>query len=51
VSSQLLSHPMRTRGRRLPWHAVPGLRVTRQAILWKARRKELPITRPFSRAT
>jgi ubiquinone/menaquinone biosynthesis C-methylase UbiE len=51
VSSQLLSHPMRTRGRRLPWHAVPGLRVARQAILWKARRKELPITRPFSRAT
>lgn len=42
VSSQLLSHPMRTRGRRLPWQVVPELRVTGAAILWKARRKELP---------
>ena len=42
VSSQLLSHPMRTRGRRLPWRVVPELRVTGRAILWKARRKELP---------
>ncbi len=40
VTSQLLSHPMRTRGRRLPWRVVPELRVRRDAILWKARRKE-----------
>jgi ubiquinone/menaquinone biosynthesis C-methylase UbiE len=42
VSSQVLSHPIRTRGRRLPWRVVPELRVTGAAILWKARRKELP---------
>lgn len=39
VSSQLLSHPFRTRGRRLPWHAVPELREVRDAVLWKARRR------------
>jgi len=39
VTSQLLSHPFRTRGRRLPWAAVPELRVERQAVLWKSRRK------------
>jgi ubiquinone/menaquinone biosynthesis C-methylase UbiE len=27
VSSQLLSHPLRSRGRRLPWAAVPELRA------------------------
>ncbi len=40
VSSQLLSHPWRTRGRRLPWAAVPQLQVVRNALLWKARRKD-----------
>jgi ubiquinone/menaquinone biosynthesis C-methylase UbiE len=39
VSSQLLSHPFRTRGRRLPWAAAPELRVERQALLWKSRRR------------
>lgn len=39
VSSQLLSHPIRSRGRRLPWRAVPELRTVRDAILWKARRR------------
>lgn len=39
VSSQLLSHPFRTRGRRLPWAAVPQLRVARDGVLWKARRR------------
>jgi ubiquinone/menaquinone biosynthesis C-methylase UbiE len=39
VSSQLLSHPFRTRGRRLPWSSVPELRVERQGILWKRRGK------------
>ena len=39
VSSQLLSHPIRTHGRRLPWHVVPELRTEKDAVLWKARRK------------
>ena len=39
VSSQLLSHPWRTRGRRLPWSSAPELSVVRRAILWKARRR------------
>ena len=39
VSSQLLSHPWRTRGRRLPWATAPELRVVREALLWKARRR------------
>ena len=38
-TSQLLSHPVRTRGARLPWHVVPQLRVWRDRVLWKARRK------------
>jgi ubiquinone/menaquinone biosynthesis C-methylase UbiE len=41
VSSQLLSHPVRTRARRLPWAAVPQLRLERQAVLWKSRRKHI----------
>jgi SAM-dependent methyltransferase len=49
VSSQLLSHPLRTRGRRLPWSSVPELRVERQAILWKRRRK-LADLRPLAAA-
>jgi ubiquinone/menaquinone biosynthesis C-methylase UbiE len=39
VSSQLLSHPVRTRGRRLPWYVAPELRTVRDAVLWKARRR------------
>jgi len=39
VTSQLLSHPFRTRGRRLPWRSAPELRTERDAILWKARRR------------
>lgn len=39
VSSQLLSHPWRTRGRRLPWGSAPELSVVRRGILWKARRR------------
>jgi ubiquinone/menaquinone biosynthesis C-methylase UbiE len=38
-TSQLLSHPIRTRGGRLPWSAVPELKVWRDRVLWKARRK------------
>jgi SAM-dependent methyltransferase len=45
VSSQLLSHPLLTRGERLPWVAVPELRLERQAILWKSRRKEVNVAR------
>jgi ubiquinone/menaquinone biosynthesis C-methylase UbiE len=39
VSSQILSHPIRTRGRRLPWAVVPELQVVREGVLWKARMK------------
>jgi ubiquinone/menaquinone biosynthesis C-methylase UbiE len=48
VSSQLLSHPLRTRGRRLPWGAAPELRLERQAVLWKSRRKVAPGLAPRS---
>jgi ubiquinone/menaquinone biosynthesis C-methylase UbiE len=48
VSSQLLSHPFRTRGRRLPWAAAPELRPERQAVLWKSRRKVAPSPAPRS---
>jgi len=48
-TSQLLSHPLRTRGARLPWQAVPELRVWRDRVLWKARRKDRPAV-PFSPA-
>jgi SAM-dependent methyltransferase len=37
--SQLLSHPLRARGRRLPWSEVPGLQACRAALLWASRRK------------
>jgi SAM-dependent methyltransferase len=50
VSSQLLSHPLRTRGQRLPWVAVPELRLERQAILWKSRRKEVNVYRELGAA-
>ena len=35
--SQLLSHPVRSWGRRLPWHAVPQLVLERHAALWASR--------------
>jgi SAM-dependent methyltransferase len=37
--SQLLSHPVRARGNRLPWHLAPALRAWRRALLWAARTK------------
>ena len=36
---QLLSHPMRSRGRSLPWDAVPMLVPLRSAFLWESRRR------------
>lgn len=50
VSSQLLSHPWRTRGRRLPWRTVPELGVVREGLLWKARRKGAAVARKNSTA-
>ncbi|HEU4828128.1 MAG TPA: class I SAM-dependent methyltransferase [Gemmatimonadales bacterium] len=35
--SQLLSHPVRSLGRRIPWRSEPRLGQPRQAILWSAR--------------
>jgi ubiquinone/menaquinone biosynthesis C-methylase UbiE len=37
--SQLLSHPVRSFTRRLPWRAVPELRPYRTAVLWSSRRR------------
>jgi SAM-dependent methyltransferase len=37
--SQLLSHPVRSFGRRLPWRSATGLRRGRTALLWSARRR------------
>ena len=37
--SQLLSHPVRAAGRRLPWPAVPELTRTRHRLLWSSHRK------------
>jgi len=37
--AQLLAHPVRSRGRALPWGAVPELVRERSAVLWAARRK------------
>jgi len=37
--SQILSHPVRSWGRQLPWHAVPELERERQALLWASRVK------------
>jgi ubiquinone/menaquinone biosynthesis C-methylase UbiE len=39
VLSQFLAHPLRTRGRALPWREVPQLRPMRHAGLWQMRRK------------
>jgi ubiquinone/menaquinone biosynthesis C-methylase UbiE len=35
--SQLLSHPIRSFGRKLPWDKVPTLRPSRSALLWDCR--------------
>jgi SAM-dependent methyltransferase len=35
-AAQLLSHPVRTMGRRLPLEAAPALRLRRHAVLWAA---------------
>lgn len=35
--SQLLSHPVRARGRRVPWDVEPRLRTRRSAGLWATR--------------
>lgn len=37
--SQLLSHPVRSFGRRLPWSAAPSLARHRTALLWTSRRR------------
>jgi ubiquinone/menaquinone biosynthesis C-methylase UbiE len=37
--NQLLSHPVRSRGRWLPWQAVPELVPSRNALLWASRVK------------
>jgi SAM-dependent methyltransferase len=37
--SQLLAHPVRSWGRRLPWDAVPELVPDRHALLWASRVK------------
>lgn len=39
-ASQILSHPVRSRGRRLPAMATHGLRRRRWAMLWASRTKE-----------
>jgi ubiquinone/menaquinone biosynthesis C-methylase UbiE len=35
--SQLLAHPVRSAGRRLPWATVPELSLDRTAVLWSRR--------------
>lgn len=39
LSNQLLSHPLRSRRRPLPWESLPELELHSQGVLWKARRK------------
>jgi ubiquinone/menaquinone biosynthesis C-methylase UbiE len=39
VFSQLLAHPLRTKGKPLPWRTVPSLQLVRHAGLWQLRRK------------
>lgn len=39
--AQLIAHPWRTSGRRLPWSASSELTHDRSAVLWARRRKEL----------
>lgn len=38
-ASQMMSHPIRSLGRRLPWREVPGLRPYRSRLLWASRIK------------
>lgn len=40
VFSQLLAHPLRTRGKPLPWAAAPSLKRVRHAGLWQLREKD-----------
>lgn len=37
--SQLMSHPFRSFGRRIPWRSEPALERQRVAVLWSARRR------------
>lgn len=37
--SQLLSHPVRSLGRRIPWGGEPRFRRCRTALLWSSRRR------------
>jgi SAM-dependent methyltransferase len=37
--AQRLAHPVRSRGRRLPWDAVPTLMPSHSAVLWAVRRR------------
>ena len=39
VLSQLFAHPLRTRGKPLPWASVPELELVRHAGLWQMRRR------------
>lgn len=39
VTSQLLSHPLRSRARRLPWRSAPEFTVEKRRLLWKWRRR------------
>lgn len=39
VAAQLLSHPIRSFGKKLPWKAIPTLLPDRHAGLWATRRK------------
>jgi ubiquinone/menaquinone biosynthesis C-methylase UbiE len=39
VAAQLLSHPIRSFGKRLPWKTIPTLLPDRHAGLWATRRK------------
>ncbi|HEX9654910.1 MAG TPA: class I SAM-dependent methyltransferase [bacterium] len=37
--NQFLSHPVRSFGRRLPWHLVPDMKLQRWAVMWTSRIK------------
>ena len=39
--AQMIAHPLRRRGRRLPWNASQELTRDRSAVLWATRRKAL----------
>ena len=39
--SQMLSHPVRARGRRVPWPSEPHLNLERRAVLWSSWRRAL----------